>query len=156
MIDNLLYFNNFLNFYSSLFNPFYNFDLRNFSDHLNDSLYYLWNLNNSLDNSFHWDDLFNNIGDNSWNLERNIYDSLYFSNFLYLYYFLDNLFNSNNLRYFNNSVYNFLNNLLYLDYFWHNSEDFKNIIYINNSHNLLINHSNNSLINFKSCSSLPF
>lgn len=156
MIDNLLHFNNFLDLYSSLFNSFYNFYFRNLSDHLNNSLYYLWNLNNSLNNSFHWNDLFHNIGDNSWNLERNIYDSLYFSNLLDLYYFLDNLFNSNNLWYFNNSVYNFLNNLLYLNYFWNNSEDFKNIIYINNSHNLLINHPNNSLINLESCSSLSF
>jgi hypothetical protein len=153
MIYNSLYLNYSIYFYLFLLDSLDNLNFRNLSDNFNDSFDYLRNLNDSLDNSFYRNNFLYYIWYNCRNFKRNIYDSLYLSNFLDLNYLFNNFLDWNYLRNFYNSINYFLDNFFNLYDFGYNSKHFQDIIDIYYSHNLLVNHSNYTLINLKDCSS---
>ena len=154
VIDLPLDFNNSVPF-DNLFNHSIHLNyLRNLPNKFNVPLSNAWYFHYFFHYLLYWDDLLDNIIDNF----RNFYwDVDYFLDLPDLLNFDDlfhHLLNRNNLRYFYNSVYDFLNNLFDLHNLGHDSEHLKNVIDVDNPHNLLVDHSDHSLVHFRdvSCS----
>lgn len=109
------------NFFNNFLNLYYLWDLNNSLNYfLNNS----WNLNNFFNDFFYLNDFFNNSLYNLDNLNGNI---SYFLNFLISWnfnYFFDNFLNWNYLRYLNKFLNNLLNYFFNFNNFWDDSEYF--------------------------------
>lgn len=136
MINNSLYLNYLLDLYN-FFHNCWNFNyfwhlLIYINDLLNNSRYF----DNLVNNLFDWNNFFNDLLLNNWDLQRNIdylldlNDLLNFHNFLNLFCYWDHHRNLHSLLH--DLLYNFLhfNNLRYRTVY------FQNIIHIYHSHNL--------------------
>ena len=100
--------------------------------------------------------LFNDVSDNNWHFEWDIDDSFDFFDPFYFNNFFGDFLHCDNLRYFNNSVNNFLYNFFNFNDLWNNSEDLEDVINFNNTHDFLSDHSNNSFIHLKNNTSFEF
>ena len=111
-------------------------------------------LDDFLFNSWHLDELFNDVINYFNNFDWLVNDLLDFDVSWHLNNFFNVFFNWNDLRYFDDLLYYLLDNPFNFNDSFLNSEDFKDIINADDIKNFLVDHSDNSLVNLQSYSIL--
>ena len=154
VIDWLLNFNVFSVNNNFLHNLLYLNDFGHFFLERNNNLSFGRYLDDFLFNSWHLDELFNDVINYFNNFDWLVNDLLDFDVSWHLNNFFNVFFNWNDLRYFDDLLYYLLDNPFNFNDSFLNSEDFKDIINADDIKNFLVDHSDNSLVNLQSYSIL--